>query len=179
MHISRKNKSGKNLGSSYYFSSQMNWILKPAKTFTQNAFRIEKTYPFCLGQLPNFEDVQFNKKKINKGREHIVGRISRHRIMWKFNPRNLISPIGNTRRLLHWFEWRRKNTSLHLIKGILTSNSKQILMFSWWKKYPLHVKNEPTYKKNWGTLSGNFKNIFNYMISIGHIKNILIHDSSR
>jgi hypothetical protein len=47
------------------------------------------------------------------------------------------------------------------------------------KKDPLHVRNEPTYKENWGALSGNFKNVFNYVISIGHSKNILIHDSSR
>ncbi len=135
MHMSHKNKSRKNLEPSYSFSSQMNWILKHAKTFnTQNAFKIEKTHPFCLGQLPNSQDIQFNKEKSTRGGEHIVWRILKHNIMWKFNPRNLISPIGNTRRLLHWFKWRRKNTLLHLIKGIFTTNSKQILMFSWWKK---------------------------------------------
>jgi hypothetical protein len=71
MHMNCKNKSQKNLEPSYSFSSQMNWILKPAKTFNmQNAFKIEKTYPFCLWQLPNFEDVQFNKKKNQQGEEN-------------------------------------------------------------------------------------------------------------
>jgi len=45
MHMSCKNKSHKNLEPSYSFSSQMNWILKLAKTFNmQNAFKIEKTF---------------------------------------------------------------------------------------------------------------------------------------
>jgi len=45
--------------------------LKLAKTFnTQNAFKIEKTYPFCLGQLPNSEDAQFDKLKNQQGEEN-------------------------------------------------------------------------------------------------------------